>query len=89
MRHGILLAGQSRATTEQSAPVLTARQREIALLIADGRTNQQIAASLGIAPRTADTHVSALLRRLGLTSRGQVAAWLANHDPAPDQAGDA
>jgi non-specific serine/threonine protein kinase len=88
MRDGLQLAGQVRAATAQPEPILTERQHEIALLIADGQTNQQIATTLGIAPRTADTHVGAILRKLGLTSRARVADWLASRDPAPDLAGD-
>jgi DNA-binding NarL/FixJ family response regulator len=48
---------------------LTQREQEIASLVARGLTNRQIADTLGVAPRTADTHVSNILRKLGLTSR--------------------
>jgi non-specific serine/threonine protein kinase len=54
---------------------LTPREQEIAPLIARGLTNRQIAAQLGIAERTADTHVENILDKLGLRSRVQVAAW--------------
>jgi non-specific serine/threonine protein kinase len=53
---------------------LTPRERVVAQLIARGLTNRQIAAELGIADRTADTHVSHLLRKLGVASRLDVAA---------------
>lgn len=78
-------AATPSADTGSSRLALTGRQLEIARLIADGQTNQQIAATLGIAPRTADTHVGAILRRLGLTSRAQVAGWLTTYGPSPDQ----
>ncbi len=52
---------------------LSAREREIALLIAQGLTNRQIAATIGVAERTADTHVGAILKKLQITSRTQVA----------------
>ncbi|MET9022956.1 LuxR C-terminal-related transcriptional regulator [Actinopolymorpha sp. NPDC004070] len=56
---------------------LTRREREIADLIAQGRTNRQIASALVIAQRTAESHVENILVKLGFTSRAQVAAWTA------------
>jgi DNA-binding NarL/FixJ family response regulator len=56
---------------------LTAREQEVAILIAYGFTNRQIAAQLVIALRTADNHVQHIFDKLGLTSRSQVAAWVA------------
>jgi DNA-binding NarL/FixJ family response regulator len=53
---------------------LTRRERQIAGLIAEGLTNRQIAARLVIAERTADTHVSRILAKLGCANRAQVAA---------------
>jgi predicted ATPase/DNA-binding CsgD family transcriptional regulator len=54
---------------------LTDREREVALLIADGRTNQEIADKLVISRRTAEGHVNRILHKLGFASRTQVAAW--------------
>lgn len=57
-----------------SAPArLTPREREVAELIAGGRSNKLIALELGIAEKTVKTHVSAILRKLDLTDRTQVA----------------
>jgi DNA-binding NarL/FixJ family response regulator len=73
------LANLSRVIGEalerrQSAPVeLTARQREVLKLIAEGLDNAQIAARLGISPRTARAHVSGVLERLGVENRTQAA----------------
>ena len=52
---------------------LTAREREILRLVAEGRSNKAIAAELVISERTARTHVSNLLGKLGLASRTQAA----------------
>lgn len=52
---------------------LTAREREILVLVARGRSNKQIAAELVISERTARTHVSNLLGKLNLASRTQAA----------------
>ena len=56
---------------------LTPREREIAQLVARGKTNREIAAELVIAPRTVDTHVQHILTKLDFTSRSQVAALMA------------
>src|SRR4051794_5404150 len=56
---------------------LTARQLQVAALVADGMTNRQIAERLGIEERSAEGHVERIRLRLGVTSRAQVAAWWA------------
>jgi predicted ATPase/DNA-binding CsgD family transcriptional regulator len=56
---------------------LTSREEEVAGLLAQGLSNKAIAKSLVIAQRTAETHVANVLIKLGLTSRSQVAAWVA------------
>jgi ATP/maltotriose-dependent transcriptional regulator MalT len=56
---------------------LTAREREIAGLIARGLSNRAIAAELVISPATAARHVANIFGKLGVTSRAQVAAWIA------------
>jgi DNA-binding CsgD family transcriptional regulator len=56
---------------------LTSREKEIAGLLAKGLSNKAIARSLVIAQRTAEAHVANVLVKLGLTSRSQVAAWVA------------
>jgi predicted ATPase/DNA-binding CsgD family transcriptional regulator len=56
---------------------LTSREEEVAGLLAQGLSNKAIAKSLVIAQRTAETHVGNVLVKLGLTSRSQVGAWVA------------
>jgi pimeloyl-ACP methyl ester carboxylesterase/DNA-binding CsgD family transcriptional regulator len=60
------------------AGTLTARQLQVAALVAEGRTNRQIAERLGIEERSAEGHVERIRQRLGVTSRAQVAAWWAS-----------
>ncbi|MEO8261935.1 MAG: LuxR C-terminal-related transcriptional regulator [Pseudolysinimonas sp.] len=55
---------------------LTAREFEVAQLIAEGATNREIAERLVIAPKTASTHVEHILAKLGASRRAEVAAWV-------------
>jgi ATP/maltotriose-dependent transcriptional regulator MalT len=62
---------------ESAAPgALSLREREIAELVAAGRTNRQIAAQLVISERTVETHVARILGKLDLRSRAAVGAAL-------------
>jgi DNA-binding CsgD family transcriptional regulator/tetratricopeptide (TPR) repeat protein len=54
---------------------LTAREREVASLVAQGKSNREIAASLVMSERTAEVHVSNILGKLDFTTRSQIAAW--------------
>ena len=63
-----------RARASHSA--LTRRERQIAELVHKGLSNKEIADTLVISPRTAETHVEHILTKLGFTSRTQVAAWI-------------
>ena len=54
---------------------LTDRELDVVALIGEGKANKEIALQLGIGERTARTHVSNILRKLGLTSRTQLALW--------------
>ena len=58
---------------------LTARERDVLARVARGYPNRQIASDLGITERTARTHVSNILAKLGLTSRTQAALLAAQH----------
>jgi DNA-binding CsgD family transcriptional regulator len=53
---------------------LTAREFEVLRLVAAGRSNREIAAELFISAKTASVHVSNILGKLGVTSRGEAAA---------------
>jgi DNA-binding NarL/FixJ family response regulator len=58
-------AGQEQSRLEYS---LTAREREIVRLLAEGHSNKEVATSLGISIRTVETHRATLMRKLGLDS---------------------
>jgi pimeloyl-ACP methyl ester carboxylesterase len=66
-----------------AGPPLTAREIEVATLVAEGLTNAAIARRLSIAPRTAETHAENIRRKLAVRSRAQIAAWVTEHRLRP------
>jgi non-specific serine/threonine protein kinase len=64
------------APTSDKLAQLTAREREVAMLIARGQSNRQIAETLVIAERTVTNHVEHIFDKLGFRSRAQVATWI-------------
>jgi DNA-binding CsgD family transcriptional regulator len=56
------------------ASALTKRELEVARLLAEGRTNRDIAGELFLSEKTVQTHVSRLRRKLGASSRAEIAA---------------
>jgi non-specific serine/threonine protein kinase len=65
---------------------LTAREREVAALVAAGRSHGEIAQRLVVTPRTVATHVEHILGTLGLTSRVQLSLWAAARGLGPPPA---
>ncbi|MGX6601877.1 ATP-binding protein [Micromonosporaceae bacterium Da 78-11] len=63
-----------RRTTAADPTGLTSRQQEVLALLADGLSNAEIATRLTLSAKTVDHHVSAVLAKLGVSSRGQAAA---------------
>ena len=64
-------AGQDPAAVPELAE-LTEREREVLLLVARGRSNQEIAEALVISPHTAKTHVNRVMGKLGAHDRAQL-----------------
>jgi DNA-binding NarL/FixJ family response regulator len=54
---------------------LTAREREVAALVAEGLSNGEIGRRLYISTKTASVHVSSILRKLAMSNRSEIAAW--------------
>jgi predicted ATPase/DNA-binding CsgD family transcriptional regulator len=79
-------ATQEHAAPEQASDrvvgTLTSRELEVAELAASGASNKEIAKKLVISIRTAEKHVDNILKKLGLSSRAQLAAWMI-HDRPP------
>ena len=67
---------------------LSARETEVAALIAAGRTSREIAGELVISEKTADSHADHIRTKLGLRSRAEIAAWaVVNGIHTPQSAG--
>jgi len=58
---------------------LTAQERKILLLVADGKTNKEIAADVFLSDKTVKNYVSSILAKLNLQRRAQAAAFVARH----------
>jgi DNA-binding CsgD family transcriptional regulator len=59
---------------------LSQRERDVALLTAEGLTNREIAGRLSISERTVETHLLHIRTKLDLRTRAQVAAWAVEQD---------
>ena len=71
-----LAARTSALLAARSASPLSAREQEVAALVAEGLSNRQIAERLVISERTAQNHVQHVLTKLDLSNRAQIAAWV-------------
>jgi DNA-binding CsgD family transcriptional regulator len=71
----LIRQGRGRIVEDDPWRPLTAREFAVARLIAEGRTNAEIADQLGIAPKTASSHVEHILAKLGASRRAEIAVW--------------
>ena len=70
-------AGDVKPSFDPELDQLTAREREVLRLIAQGYTYKEIAKELFISVKTVETHVSSVLRKLQLSTRHQLTRWAA------------
>jgi DNA-binding NarL/FixJ family response regulator len=70
-----------RPSAGETTGKLTRREEEVAALVAHGLSNCQIASQLTLSEHTVATHVRNVLKKLGLHSRFQIAAWFTEHQP--------
>lgn len=78
---GFVLDAFGQAAPEPLDPeldLLSAREREVLRFIARGYAYKEVAHELGISPKTVETHVSAVLRKLQLSSRYELSRWAAD-----------
>lgn len=76
---GMLLSQEEAYGGQSRGGALTDREREVLSLIADGRSNREIARALVLSEKTVKTHVSNILMKLDVTDRTQAALWAVRH----------
>jgi DNA-binding CsgD family transcriptional regulator/tetratricopeptide (TPR) repeat protein len=76
----LLRQARGRVAVDEPWRPLTAREFDVARLISEGLTNAEIADELGIAPKTASSHVEHILAKLGASRRAEIATWAASVD---------
>ena len=73
-------SGTAPGDADRSPQVpLTPRERQVAALVASGRTNRQIGRVLGISEKTTEVHLHHVMSKLDARSRAEVAAWAVTH----------
>ena len=71
-----------RKDAQSDGPKLTARQREVVALVAQGHTNSQIAEALFLSEQTVKNHLYQINEKLGLSGRVELAHYAIEHDLA-------
>jgi DNA-binding CsgD family transcriptional regulator len=74
---------RGRVAVDEPWRPLTAREFAVARLVSEGYTNAEIADSLGIASKTASSHVEHILAKLGASRRAEIATWASNVERSP------
>jgi DNA-binding CsgD family transcriptional regulator len=76
-----LFREHSGGGAEDASPLalLTRTERTVAMLVAQGLTNRQIAEQLFVSPRTVDAHLAHIFRKLDISSRARLAALMVDH----------
>ena len=73
--------GERARQRDGSAQPLTSQETRVALLVAQGMTNREVAAALFLSPKTVEHHLGAVLRKRGLRSRTELARAIAGEPP--------
>lgn len=76
--------GERRRRRSGGAEPLTSQETRVALLVAQGMTNREVAAALFLSPKTVEHHLGAVLRKRGLRSRTELARAIAGKPPTGD-----
>ena len=78
-----ILAPGSKSSSDEAKAVLTAREREVLVLLAEGLANKQVARKLGISVRTAETHREHLSRKLNIAPIAGLTKYAIQHGLTP------
>lgn len=78
----LALAAEPRSPPAITAGGLSAREVDVLRLLAQGKTDREIAATLSISPRTASNHMHHIYIKLNITSRVAATAWAIRHGVA-------
>ena len=76
--------GERARQRDGSAQPLTSQETRVALLVAQGMTNREVAVALFLSPKTVEHHLGAVLRKRGLRSRTELARAIAGQPPPDD-----
>ncbi len=68
--------------------MLTRREHQVAQLVAEGLSNPQVAARLGVSVRTVASQVASIRTKLDLPTRGHITAWVARRSPPGEPDGE-
>jgi DNA-binding NarL/FixJ family response regulator len=79
VRFALDFASEARSPNGNQSPLLSRREHEVAVLVAQGLTDRDIAEALVITEGTVGTHVSHIFDKLGIRSRARLAAWVTEH----------
>jgi RNA polymerase sigma factor (sigma-70 family) len=79
-----LREARERERRQSAVEQLTAREREVLVGIADGRTNKEIATRLGISPRTVESHRERLMKKLGIRTVAGLTKLVLESDAPPE-----
>jgi predicted ATPase/class 3 adenylate cyclase/DNA-binding CsgD family transcriptional regulator len=77
------IAGAGDGAPSPDARPLTAREQQVATLVARGLSNREIAGALRVTERTAVSHIEHIMNKLGVNSRAQIAVWAVRHGLEP------
>lgn len=70
--------------SQSGQPVLTKAEQAVAVLVAEGARNHDIARQLGVSHRTVESHLSNIFTKLGFGSRVQLAVWISSSGPTEE-----
>ena len=76
-RNELRASGRTLRARDESGEDLTPAELQVALRVAEGLTNREVAAALFLSPKTVEHHLSAVYRKLGIRSRTQLARHIA------------